>query len=378
MNDMRQLFDTARGDLPPAPFTIDEITERGRRSRRRRTMTRSLTAVGAAAAVAAVALVGIPYLQGGSPSPIAPAATKAPKTPKAPTVPPFTFTVAGYTVGEFRVEAPVEVTPGYETAAVVRDHALLIGDPKGMKQQAGVLIVYRAGAFDPSEYKSGAATTVAGHPALVRTFPKTVQVMDKAHPRSTIEKTVQTPAITWQYADNSWATITAGSDNKDYGMTAAQVKTVAEKFVPKSTGALATAPYTIGKLPAGWKLAVAGTTDPIVNDGAEISRGYLARDNVSFTGLTGRLDFDEGKNAGILLTVQKSDTEGPYPHPFNKCMNSVSGLGAFCDRPIGKSGYYIELVDSSKTLTPAEVGAITESLTFTNPLKKGTWVPVAR
>jgi hypothetical protein len=378
MNDMRQLFDTARGDLPPAPFTIDEITERGRRSRRRRTLTQSLTAVGAAAAVAAVAVVGIPYLQGGAPSKaIAPAATKAAK-PKAPVVPPFTYTVAGYTVGEFRVAAPVEVTPGYESAPVVRDHALLIGDPKGLMQQAGLLTVYRAGAFDPSEFKSGTAATVAGHTALARTFPKTVQVPDKSNVRKTIEKTIQIPAIAWQYADDSWATITAVSDNKNYGMTAAQVKTVAAKFVPGSKGAVATAPYTIGNLPAGWKLAVAGTTDPIVSDGAEISRGYLARDNVSFTGLTGRLDFDEGKDAGILLTVQKSDTEGPYPHPFKKCMNSESGLGAFCDRPIGKSGYYVELVDSSKTLTPAEVGAITNSLTFTDPTKKGTWVPVAK
>jgi hypothetical protein len=379
MNDMRQLFETARGDLPPAPFSVDEITENGRRSRRRRTLTRSLTAVAAAAAVAAVAVVGIPYLQGaGTPAvpgkAIAPAAPK----PKAPSVPPFTYTIAGYTVGEFRVESPVEVTPGYESAPVVRDHAVDIGVPEGIKQQAGLLTVYRAGAFDPSEFKSGTAATVAGHSALARTFPKTVQVPQKSDVRKTVETTIQIPAIAWQYAGDSWATITAVSDNKHYGMTAAQVKAVAEKFAPAAKGAVATAPYTIGKPPAGWKLAVAGTNDPDVSNDGEVSRGYLARDGVSFTGLTGRIDFSEGKDAGLLLTVQKSDTEGPYPHPFKKCMNSESGLGAFCDRPIGKSGYYIEVADSSKTLTPAQVGTITASLTFTDPTKTSTWVPVAK
>jgi hypothetical protein len=383
MNDMRQLFDTARGDLPPAPFTVDEITERGRRSRRRRSMVRGLAAAGAAVAVAAVAVVGIPHLQGSAKpatpgAGIAPAATKV--KPNAVVVPPFTYTIKGFTAGGFRVEAPVEVTLGYESARVVRDKPV-----DDVKATSGLLTVYRAGAFDESEFKSGTPATVAGRPGLHRTFPKTVQVADPKAARSAttkpkmVNKTIQVPALAWEYADDSWATLTADSDDKYHGMTAAQVQAVAAKAVLPAKGVPATMPYSIGSVPAGWKLASVGSTSTLFDTGdGEVSHVYLARQGVRFTGVTGRIDLDEGPGAGILLTVQRKGHEGPYPHPFKGCMDGESGLGAFCDLAIPNSDYYVEVHDTSKSLTPAQVGTITNSLEFADPTRKSTWIPATK
>jgi hypothetical protein len=127
-------------------------------------------------------------------------------------------------------------------------------------------------------------------------------------------------------------------------------------------------------MPAGFKLASVGSTNTEFDGGdGEVAHVYLARSGVAFTGVTGRVELDEGAHAGILLTVQRKGHEGPYPHPFKGCMNSESDLGAFCDLAIPAGDYYVEVVDSSRTLTPAQVGTITDSLKFADPANKGTW-----
>ncbi len=369
MTDMRRLFRSASGDLPPAPFTVDDITARGRRRRRRRTVLSGVAVAG----VVAVVATAIPYAQGQREAPPKPVDVVAPPA----TVAPFTTTVRGFTVDQdFTVEASAEITPGYESARVVRPHATDIGAPGGIKQQSGVLTVYRPGVFDPSRYATGTPVTVGGRTARTQVFDQDIQIPDPRNLDKTVPHTMRLPSVAWLYAADAWATVTATNDGRYYGMTAAQVLAVAEKFAPNAGGPPAAAPYRIGSLPPGWQIASVGSDDVTVlatGTGA-VSSVVLARDDLSFTRLTGRVDLSRG----ILVSVQKNGTEGPYRHPFTHpgCRERTGGEGAFCDRAIGSSGYYAEVADRSGTLTGVQVDTLTQSLDFADPARTGTWIPV--
>lgn len=381
MSDMRQSFRSISDDLPPAPYTVEQIVQRGRRSRRRRTGAQTVGAAGSALAVAAIVAVAFPHGSGGTPRPAVPAASKL--AVSSPQVPAFTVTIRGFTVDQdFAVQASAESTPGYESARVVRPHATEIGNPAGITQQSGVLTVFRPGVFNPFQYAAGSPVTINGRSGFTRTFDEGISIPDPQNPTKMINHTMHLASIAWQYADDAWATVTATNDGKYYGMTAAQVQAVAEKFVPSLHGPIATAPYTILRIPSGWQLGSAGGDDvTALNSGSgAISHVYLARTEIHFTGLTGRIDLDRGRDAGILLSVQKNDTGGPAAHPFTapSCYNRADGQGAFCDRAIGATGYYLEAIDQTRTLTGAQINAIIDGLRFTDPAHPATWIPVTQ
>jgi hypothetical protein len=338
MSDMRQLFDTARGDLPPAPFTVDQITEAGRRGMRRRRLARAVSAVGAAAAVLVVAAVGIPIRRGEPPVPADP----------APRIAAFTDTITGFTVGGLRVSGTLEATPGYETAAIVRAQNVV-----------GLLTVFRPGAFDPSAYESGTPVQVGGHDAYARVFAAMLpldspNVIDG---RVVTGRQAELPAVAWQWASGAWATVVARQDGPP-GMTAGDVRTVATRVEPATTGSAATLPYKIGFLPAGWTLAAAGRHQvTAAGDDGEISRAYLLRDP-TFTGLTGRPTLSQG----ILITVHTGTVSGSEHHEVT----------------IPGSDYHVEVADESNTLGASTVERIAHSLTFADPARPASWYPAGR
>jgi len=89
-----------------ALMSVDEIVRSGRRRARRRTFARGAGIVCGVGAVVLAAATVLPVGDSGGSEPVGSAAV-------AP-APPFTFTFRGYTVGDFRVTDPLEVTPGYE------------------------------------------------------------------------------------------------------------------------------------------------------------------------------------------------------------------------------------------------------------------------
>src|SRR5262245_19857619 len=100
MTDLRERMQTAGGDLPPAPFTIDDLTRAGRRRVRR---LRFLT--GTAGAVVAVAATVTAVLAVPREQPVdRPVAT-------APAPAAYGVTFAGYRSGDLRVADPAMVTP---------------------------------------------------------------------------------------------------------------------------------------------------------------------------------------------------------------------------------------------------------------------------
>jgi hypothetical protein len=379
MSDLRRLLETARGDLPPAPAGLDLIIEAGRRGVRRRRLARGFAVAGAAVAVAAVVTAGLPLFRGTAPAPhqkqpAPPAVAKA----QRPVVPPFSYTFAKYAVGDFRVDSPLESTPGYESAVIFRDHALLIGEPDGMTVPAGSLTVYRPGVFDPSAFTSGTPVTVSGHAGFAKTFVTTEKV-PSATGKGKRTVTIHSPGIAWQFAPDSWAVISARGDG-NYGISAATVKQLADRFTSR-TPTPARLPYRMRYTPPGWALVSAGrVTFDLAGDSEThmISEAYLAKKATlgAFRGLSGRIDFEDATWGAISINVSRKETEGQYPHPFKtKCQLSVSGLGAFCDLPIKGSDYYVEVFDASRTLSVTEVEKITDGLDFDNVTKPATWHP---
>jgi hypothetical protein len=100
MHDMRELLEIAKEPAPPGRLGVDDIVAAGRRRKRRRVTAQWLSGAAVVAVVAAAAFIGW------GPS------TNVVVTGAAPPSPPFTFTFSGYQSGDYRVEAPNQVTPG--------------------------------------------------------------------------------------------------------------------------------------------------------------------------------------------------------------------------------------------------------------------------
>jgi hypothetical protein len=373
----RELFLAAVGDLPPAPFTVEAVAERGRSKRRLRMAIRTSAVAAAVVASAGVTFAVAPTATKDSPSPVAAGVAAAGQEKRAvDTVPAFTYTIKAGTAGPFRIEGTSSVTLGYEQARVVRDIAPA-GVPGGVVLPSAELTVYRAGVFDPSDFASGGKTTVGGHPALTRTFAKD-EPDPSGGPGPSRLRTAQVPAIAWTYGEDAWATLVATAGLAEFAMTAADVRAVAEKVTLSGSGTSAMLPYKLGPTPPGFRLVSVGVRDVDTEIGNQVSRAYLARDGVTFTRLTAPVGLRDGKDAGVVLSVSKKETEGPFPHPFDKCTNSHSTPGAFCDRAIPGSDYFVEVADPSGTLTPAQLGELADGLTFADPAAPKTWVPAAR
>lgn len=358
MSDVRRLLTEARGDLPPTGLDIDEITRRGRRTVRRRRWA----AVGATAAVALAVASAVPLVRDVTRP--APAATGPATVSPAPAL---TFTFGGYAVGDYRVADPVQVTPGYEVAPVWRDHAAVVDAPGGTSLVVGSVTVYRAGAFDPAEFRAGTAVVVNGRPGWQRTFAGSAKAG---------AATVSKPALAWEYAADAWVVVrSAGAGT--FGLAAGQVRTLADRFA-ENRRAVATLPYRMGYVPAGYRLVAAGSSDLAdVPDTAlgRVSQAYLVRGGMSFQRLSDPIELGyDGVRAGLSIAVSRKEIGGAHPRPVvTTCKQS--GAGAYCDLSVPHSDYYVEVADLSKRLSVAEVKAVTDGLTFADPAEPGGWYP---
>jgi len=363
MNDMRQLLEVAKADAPPVRVSVDEIVRSGRRRVRRRWAVRG---AGAICGVSAVVLAAVSVLpSGGSGEPGPPGTETVGTVAMAPAPPPFSFTFTGYEVGDFEVADPVEVTPGYERAALKRSN-VDVGDGPPITLSAGMLTVYRPGVFQPEGYRSGTPVTVAGREGFATTVQRKVltggpSLESREHP---VPKWFEVPALAWQYADGAWATI-----ESDYlaanTIPAEAQRQLAERFSTRNP-APATAPFRVIHVPDGWKLGSAGPGGLVPGDTSVATVRYVP-EATAFGALTGPVEVD-----AILITVSPVETEGPYPHPFDPPCPAGQH---FCDVKID-GRYYAEVQDESGTLSAAQVKAIADGLTFAPVAEKGAWLAV--
>src|SRR5438552_3072561 len=211
MHDVRELLEIAKADAPAPRLGVDDIVAAGRRRKRwRRGQRLGGLAIAAATAVVLVG-TGLAFAPGrpdsGTLVGAAPQTEPAPMQP-APS-PPFTFTFSGFTVDNYRVLDPTEVTPGYQIASIADTS----------NGGFASLIVYQPGAFDPKEFTSGTKVTVHSRQAFLVTAQRSqvqsvTQVGGIVTTQTTAPVTVQ--RLAFQYAVNAWALIEpqAGSPNE--------------------------------------------------------------------------------------------------------------------------------------------------------------------
>jgi hypothetical protein len=205
-------------ERPPPRRSVDDIVSAGRSLRRRQRRVKA-AACGAAAVLAVVAGVALVVPNSGPAEPTAalpPARSAAGSSPAWPDLDqPFQFSFKGYDLGALHVSDPMLATPGYQQSAVYLDGVTQGVDDEVYPSPVATLAVFRPGVFNPSRYQAGRKIQVGGVTGLAisNAFTvgegRTVIGPSGTASRSSTTRTVQRPAIAWQYADNAWATLVA-------------------------------------------------------------------------------------------------------------------------------------------------------------------------
>jgi hypothetical protein len=240
------VIDVVVADAPPLERTVDDIVGMGQDVQRRH-RTRGLAISACCVAVLAVsAVVAVPRMLHGSDGGAQPihrakaAVGTAPSTsPSAPPLAePFSFTLQSYTRGSLRVDVPRTVSTAYQAAAVFSGSDL-----------AGYLTVFRPGAFDSGVIAGRPTTTVSGRPGA--------QWSDQRKPEAPGDPAMTDRFLTWQYADDAWATLEIFS--ADAGVpSAADLRLLAEGLT-FGTATPAKLPFKVTYVPAGYHPVIVGT-----------------------------------------------------------------------------------------------------------------------
>jgi hypothetical protein len=380
--DLREVLLKVKADAPPVPYTVDDIVAAGMR-RRRRAMIQRVGGTGVvAAAVATVAVLVAVNLAVPSPSrngdALLPAVT--PSTPSAPApAPPFTFTFGGYQVGEYRVLAPDGVTPGYQTAGVMRD---VKEAGKVNPRYVATLTVYQPGRFNPEKVRTGTRLTVQGrdayqfqvekqvHPDVWNGDPQTPPSTPSGAPRSTTTVTV----LAWLYAPDSWAVLESEAIRVPIEtIPPADMLTVAERFaVSPGEPVRAKLPFRVGYLPAGYTLReIDGQSMTAENSG--MATFVFSKQPAPATPLTGphSVQHDRTVNS-VVLSVLWVDT--PPPDAVKRTSRCNAGQH-WCVTPVPGNEFLVAIEDPSETLPDAELLKVADGLTFATIKDTSTWFP---
>jgi hypothetical protein len=353
MTDLHDRMKAAGGGLPPAPFTIDDLTCAGRRRVRRRRWL-----VGSTGAAAVLAVVGTAVALSGTQAP--PPATPVVQ-PAAPAAKRFTATFQGYRAGAFRVADPAVVTPGYTSAGVWRD-----GD------HVGLLTAYRAGVYRPEAAKDPIAVDINGKRGIRYSNDQVLGARtgaDRSGP--TRFGDVRVEALAWEIAADTWATLESFGPEGD--IPAASMRELANRFRTSGDDP-ARLPYRVGYLPKGYELVQAGTWGRLIdtNDGV-LSGSVYHRGAPAFAGMTGIFEFEGPSSAALLISVSKSD-----PPAKDTCGRATATSGVICIREIQVEGFHITVDDRTGNLSGTEVEKVIKSITVADLGKPASWFPAAR
>jgi hypothetical protein len=357
MTDLHERMKAAGGGLPPSPFTIDDLTSAGRRRvRRRRWLVSAASAATAVVAVTATAtILGTPAR-----TPTVDPAVVEPAAPASA----FTVTFAGYRSGALRVADPEVVTPGYVAAGIFRDD-----------RQVGILTAYRPGVFRPvAGGEPAPVVDVAGKKAMSYSNE---QVLGANRIGAVEWGAISVSVLAWKVAaPDTWATI--DTFGKFAGVTPDETRALAAAFKPVD-GSAARLPYRMGHLPSGFKLVQAGTWGRLVNaNDAVLSGSVYHRAAPAFAGMTGLAEFEGPSSTALLISVAKSDRDGPQKHPIQqKCLAATRHSGVICEKAIKGAGFDVRVDDRSRTLPVAEVERIVDSIQPADLGKPATWIPAA-
>lgn len=360
------MLSSVRDDAPPPRLSVDDITAAGRHlvRRRRRTALLSSVAGGAVAAVAAVTaalvLAAPPALTPALNPTILPSAASPQPATFADSV-PFVTTYRGYEAGSYAVSDPELVTTAYQQSSIEVGIALPpVGTPSPTLAKpptpdvpsrvqgllsGGILVVYRAGAFDPRLFTEAKAIGLRRGSGLLR---YSGEMNLSAPERSTALKLApRIPAIAWQYAGNAWAAVYWSSletlPERDElvaiadGLTPAPAKAFPVGFRPMF-------------VPPGFRLLSVsyGTDLPPGNRAVSVARLVPA---LPRTPLSGPIELDSYPS--LTLSLGRTD---PQPKMVDKldCVKNAD-----CMRMVGDGTQYVEAtlvgLRTSASLQPTQI-----------------------
>jgi hypothetical protein len=377
MHDMREILLMAKSDEPPARNSVEDIVAAGRR-RRRRAVAQRLGGAGAVAAAVATAAVlvavnlAVPGGHGSAFSVLPAASPPGPSTP-APS-PPFTFTFAGYQVDDYRVLAPDEVSPAYQSAGVLHDKKDATG--KAAVEYAGTLTVYQPKMFNPEQFRTGTKLTIQGRDAFQADVQRPVYSQwtnDVSGPKISRDgyTTVSATSLAWQYAPDAWAVL----QSEGATFPAADQLKVAERFtIAPGDPVPARIPFRTGYLPAGFTLQyVSGQSMNAENRGMVT---FVYSKPPAATGpLTGAHSPEhDGGATSVVISILWVDV--PPPDAVKRTSRCNDGQH-WCMTNLPGGEFWFAVEDPSKTLSDAELLKIADGLTFATIKDDATWYPVS-
>src|SRR5262249_29607838 len=107
----------------------------------------------------------------------------------------------------------------------------------------------------------------------------------------------------------------------------------------------------------------------------DVARSTYWPEHVKFTSLTGPVieGSPVGGSAGALEVTVTRQVRARFPAPTCASEDQV----ATCRQDIPGTNYYRQVIDWSKNLTVAQVQAVFEATTWTDPTRKDTWHPAS-
>ena len=378
--ELSDMLANAKADPPPLRYSVEDAIAAGRKRQRR--LRAAWAGVGSAAVVVAVAAaVAVPQvIPDRRPAPVAPAASPVPTRRVSSFEYPadeYTGNIASFTAGNLTVTGTVHMTPSYQVAVVVaQGRGTPIEDENGtthqMPNDVGNLVVYRAGVFDPAQFKSGEPVSINGargyyqSPVMVK--PTAANLKFPARSRQV------NPALAWEYAANSWAVV---ATNANAEITKQQLVAVAGKLT-SGTPAPVKVGFKLSYVPAGFNLAAAGASDnnllsPL--DGESYVR--LLKGDFPYKGLTAPAQdpFVVGKKQLPLIQI------AIYPKWYSKYMAprgapvsaAFCGAESLCYRVTADDQYAIE-VNGGGAVPDTELIKMLKLIKLADPGDPGTWL----
>jgi hypothetical protein len=367
-HELSDLLLEAKADAPPWGYDASALVEGGRRLRRRRRNAWALT--GTVATVVALS-AGVAVVRGLATYDTTPAAATKP-APVAPFAYPaaaMTGNIKGFQVDGYTVTGTVQVTPGYQIANVLAkddgggDAVDAAGGQHDVVHAAGVVTVYRAGAFDPKPFTSGSPVTVNGHPGFTASYQ--------------FGLFAPAPAVAWQYADGAWAVVAEAQDSP---LRPDQLIDIA-RGVTSAVPAAPTVAFRTTYLPPGFEPTAVGTVDwqlTVMMPGQsylELHKGDLPYRNLTMP------VYDDpivGQKAipMIELTVYPA-WSAKYSPPAGKPRNfAFCADQSLCYRATDDGKYQVE-ANGGGTLPDSELLKVVKGLVFADPGDPSTWTPLA-
>jgi hypothetical protein len=336
MESLHELLADARGELPPNPLDLDEISARGRKIIRRRRWS----TVAAAVAVTLVAGSLLPLVRGGHRPPR--------PDPPAATVSGLAARLQGFSSGDYQAGASIMVTPGYEIAPIVERPARVVGSVE----------VYRPGAFDPRVFRTGTPITIGATPGFLHVATTTIKYGPDGNQKLA---EINRAAVAWPYADDAWAVLRSAADGPDDGLSAETLQQLASHF-QLGPPAPVRLPFRVGYVPNGLSLQAAGRTS--LDAAHDTTLGRLGEATLApprpFTGLTGPAAL-----TGVTI-VEERQAAGP-PRGGTTCDSKG------CYRGLPGTNLYIGVTGR---FPATELRQIIDGVTTANPSDRTSWFPV--